>query len=258
MQRSHDYSSDGVVMRTLFALALLLLATTCLWSQDLPSGTLLPVMLDKTIESDKSKPGEQISATLKQEVPLPDGAKIKRESKVLGHVVSASAPAGGNPARITVQFDKIEIDKRPVPINVGARAFASMQIVSQARNPENSNFAPGTTSWDLNLSLIGGQIAFNGAKIVKAPDGQVVGKVPEPGAVLGVPMANPELGCAGPGANNAEQAFWAFATSACGVYDDKGVTMASGIGGATPGKITFQSPKPLTIRGGSGWLLQVN
>ena len=44
-------------------------------------------------------------------------------------------------------------------------------------------------------------------------------------------MANPEFGCAGPGANTAEQAFWVFSTNACGIYGDNDMTLVSGIGG---------------------------
>jgi hypothetical protein len=244
-------------MRKLLAILLLCLAATHVWGQQIPSGTLLPAMLDDTVDSEKSKPGEAISAKLRQEVSLPGGRKIKRESKILGHVVAVSAASDGSPYQVTIKFEQIEVDKRPVNISVGLRAVASMELVAQSRQPANANSGNGTSVWDLNLSQIGGQIAYNGQKVVKW-NGQVVGRIPQPGAVLGVPMANPELGCAGPGTNNSEQAFWVFSTNACGIYGDKDMTLASGIGGTNSGQIVFKSPKKITIRGGSGWLLQVN
>lgn len=245
-------------MRKVFLFFALCMAATCLWAQQIPSGTLLPVMLNRTIDSDKAKPGQQIEATLKQEVPLPDGAKIKRESKVFGHVVAASGPSGGKKAKITVQFDKIEWDKDGVPISTGLRALASMQLVAQARNPVNTNAGPGTSVWDLNFSQVGGQIGYSGDKIVKAPNGQIVGRVVQPGQIIGVPMANPERGCVGPASGATEQAFWLFSTDACGLYDEKGLTYISGIGGQNAGQITLKSPKNFSVRGGSAWLLQVN
>jgi hypothetical protein len=240
-------------MRKLIGLLLLTLASSPLWGQ-LPSGTLLPVMLDDTIDSDKAKPGQEIVARLRQEVPLPDRGKIKRLAKVTGHIVAVSA---GNPASLTIQFDHVENGKQSVPISTGLRALASMQIVTQSRQPPPGVMGAGTSVWDLNMSQIGGQIAYNGAKIVKAPNGQVVGRVPQPGAVLGVPMANAERGCAG-ATNTVEQAFWVFSTDACGVYDIKDLTYDSGIGGANPGKIVLRAPKSVEVRGGSAWLLQVN
>ena len=134
-----------------------------------------------------------------------------------------SPAAAGNPFQITVKFDQIEVNKRPVTISVGLRAYATMELVAQSRQPANANGGNGTSVWDLNLSQIGGQIAYNGQKVVKG-NGQVVGRIPEPGAVLAVPMANPEFGCAGPGANKSEQAFWAFSTNACGIYGDDSMT----------------------------------
>jgi len=244
-------------MRGLIATGLLCLATMGLWGQAIPSGALLPAMLDDTIDSDKSKPGEAISAKLRQDVPLPGGGKIKRLSKLTGHVVAVTAAEGGSPYRIIVKFEQIEVNKKPVTINVGLRAYASMELVAQSREPANANGGNGTSVWDLNMSQIGGQIAYNGQKIVKWK-GQVVGRVPQPGAVLGVPMANPEQGCAGAAPGSPEQAFWVFSTNACGIYGADDLAGKTGLGGENAGQIVFQSPKKITLRGGSGWLLQVN
>jgi hypothetical protein len=244
-------------MRKLSAILILSLAGSCLWGQQIPTGSLLPAMLDNTIDSEKSKPGDEISAKLRQNVPLPHGGKIKRESKILGHIIAVSPDSAGNPFQITVKFDQIEVDKRPVSISAGLRAYATMELVEQARQPANANGGNGTSVWDLNLSQIGGQIAYTGQKIVRG-NGKVVGRIPEPGAVLAVPMANPQFGCAGPGANKSEQAFWVFSTNACGVYGDDSIALVSGIGGTSVGQIVFKSPKKITVRGGSAWLLQVN
>ena len=243
-------------MRTLAGTFLLCLLVSSSWGQQIPSGTLLPVMLDDTLDSNKSKAGDEISAKLRQEISLPEGLKIKRMSKVTGHVIAVKPPSGGKQASITVQFDQIEVDKQTVTISTGLRALASMQLVAQARNPVNTNAGPGTSVWDLNVSQIGGQIAYNGAKIVKAPNGQVVGRVVEPGAIVGMPMANPAHGC--PTGGTGEQAFWLFSTDACGIYDVKGLTYTSGIGGQDPGKIVLKSAKKFEVRSGSAWLLQVN
>src|SRR5271166_3082372 len=109
-------------MRRLSPILLLCLAGSCLWGQKTPAGTLLPAMLDDTFDSDKSKPGEAISAKLRQDVPLPGKGKIKRDSKILGHVVAVSPASGGDPYQITVRFEQIEVNKRPVTISVGLRA----------------------------------------------------------------------------------------------------------------------------------------
>jgi len=167
-------------MRASTNLTVLLLATACLYAQKIPSGTLLPAMLDNTLDSNRTKPGDEISAKLMQEVPLPDGGKIKRETKVMGHVVAVSSAFSGHDAKVTVQFDRIDMDKQLVPISVGLRALASMEAVSVARQGVNPDSGFGTTGWDLNLLLVGGQAAFTGQRIVKSQTGQVVGRIPEP------------------------------------------------------------------------------
>lgn len=245
-------------MRKLVGVAVLCLTALCLRGQQIPAGTLFPVMLDDTLDSSESQPGKQISAKLMQEVPLPDGSKVKRESKIFGKVVAGSSANAGHKAQISVRFDRIEIEKRSVAVNVGLRALASMEAVAAATQPTNANSGLGTSSWDWNMVQVGGQAAFNGQRIVKSQTGQVVGRIPEPGAVLAIPMANPARGCPGPVANTAEQAFWVFSTDACGVYGDRELTLTSGIGGTGSGQIALTATKKVVLLKGSGWLLQVN
>lgn len=232
---------------------LLFLATVSLSAQQIPSGTILPTMLDDTLDSSRSRPGQQISAKLRQDVPLPNGGKIKRNSKVSGHVIAVS---GGNPASITLQFDHVQVDKNSVPVTTSLRAVASMNAISEARQPANPNSGYGTTSWDWNMLLIGGQAAFNGQRVVKSQDGRVVGKVVEPGQILGVPLANGERGCAGAPQDSSPQAFWLFSTDACGAYGFKDLSIVRN--GAAPAQIVLQSPQKIEIRDGSGLLLQTN
>jgi hypothetical protein len=262
--RAYDYYFAGTALpsiptATLMRIAisfLLLLATVSLCAQQIPSGTILPSMLDKTLDSSSTKPGQQISAKLMQDVSLPDGGKIKRNSKLSGHVIAVSPETASTHASITVQFDSVTVDKKSIRAAMGLRALASMEAVGEARQPANPNSGYGTTPWDWNMGLIGGQAAFNGQRIVKSQDGRVVGKVVEPGQIAGVPMANPAGGCAGAPQGSAEQAFWLFSTDACGPYGYK--DLAIGVNNAAPGQIVLQSPQKIVIRSGSGLLLQAN
>jgi hypothetical protein len=53
-------------------------------------------------------PNQPVSASIMQDVPLPGGAKIRQGSKVLGHVVEVISAKSGSPARISLQFDKLQ------------------------------------------------------------------------------------------------------------------------------------------------------
>src|ERR1035437_8883023 len=50
----------------------------------IPAGTILPVRLNSTVSSAKSKPGQMITGRIMQEVPLSSGIRIKEGSKVVG------------------------------------------------------------------------------------------------------------------------------------------------------------------------------
>ena len=73
----------------------------------IPSGTILPVRLETTLSSSKCQAGQQVTARIMQDVPLPHGSKIREGSKVLGHIVEKTDPAQGGPASISVQFDTL-------------------------------------------------------------------------------------------------------------------------------------------------------
>lgn len=53
----------------------------------IPSGTVLPLTLSKTLHSANAAPGELVMARVAQDVPLSSGQVIHTGSKVTGHVV---------------------------------------------------------------------------------------------------------------------------------------------------------------------------
>jgi len=221
--------------------------------QALPPGTLLPLMLNTTINSGKSKPGEKLTAKLKQDLPL-DSGDIKAGAEVSGRVVSVKRGGAGAPATVVVVFDLIRINGQEFPITTNMRALASMQAVYQARLPINSVAPDGNSVWDYNTRQVGGEIVYgrNGVR----SDAGIVGMVPEPGWVIAVPRGNPEAGCDAP-ENKHMQAFWVFSTNACGVYGDEDLKIARHADDPKTGQITLTDPKKVAVRGGAGLLLTV-
>lgn len=224
--------------------------------QTLPVGTLLPVMLNNSLDSDKSKPGQKLTAKLKQDVSLPDGSIVKSGSELLGHVVSANRGSATSGSRVVFVFDQLKMNGKQFPITTGARAVASMMAVFQARQPISSVAGDAGSSWDYNTRQVGGDIVF-GRKDVRSNDG-VVGMSPEPGWVVGVPRGNPDAGCAPPDSKFL-QSFWVFSTNACGVYGDgeDDMQISHKPDDNKNGQITLTSPKRVQVRNGSGLLLTV-
>ena len=240
--------------RALSGVAGILLWATQLLAQ-LPPGTLLPVLLNDSLDSDKSKPGETISARLKQDVPLPDAGRIKAGANVLGHVVSAKRSKGNLPADVVVTFDGLRSEGREIPIVTNLRALASLQAVFDAGQPINGTSQVGSSVWDWTTRQVGGDLVFRGQQKVESRVG-TVGTSPQPGWVLGVPRANPEAGCMDNDSSGV-QAFWVFSTNACGVYGAKDLQILRPSAGQLPGQITLVSSKRVQIRSGSGLLLSV-
>lgn len=138
------------------AIALLVMLVTRSSAQTIPSGTVLPVMLNSALNAARSKPGQTITGKIMQDVPLPDGTRIPRGAKVVGHVVSANPTSAGSPSRITLKFDQVQFDKKRIPLAAHVRALASTFEVFQAKLPTNNLPDYGTSESDWNTVQIGG------------------------------------------------------------------------------------------------------
>jgi hypothetical protein len=240
--------------RTLsFALALTLSLTAA--AQNIPEGTVLPVMLNSTLDARHAMPGQKISGTIRQDVPLPDGSSIPRDSKVIGEVVSASPAKPGSPSRLAIKFGQLVIKGRQITITAHLRALASMNEVYEAHMPTNAWDDYGTSPSDWNTVQVGGAGVYRGNGQVVS-DGQVVGRATDYGAVTAKLIAAPASGC--PHSDEREQALWIFSPSACGVYGMSDLKIAH-TGRTDPaGVIEFESSRDVRIQGGSGWLLRVD
>src|SRR5229473_8528917 len=88
-------------------LAIVVALSTELRAQNvIPSGTILPLRLRSSLNSEKSKPGEAITARIMQDVPLAAGSTIHAGTRVMGHVVDVT-PASSGSAKVSFRFDTL-------------------------------------------------------------------------------------------------------------------------------------------------------
>ncbi|MGA8878047.1 MAG: hypothetical protein WCC25_12285 [Candidatus Korobacteraceae bacterium] len=242
-------------LRTLlFALALAL-PFAASSAQTIPDGTVLPVMLSPTLDARHSRPGQKITGRIKQDVPLPGGSSIPRNSTIVGQVVSATPAASGSPSRLAIKFDSISVKGHQIPITAHLRALASMSEVFEARMPTNALDDYGTSPSDWNTVQVGGAGVYRGSGQLIG-NGQVMGRATDAGAVTAKLVAASNGGCSADG--DREQALWIFSPWACGVYGVNDLKIAH-TGRSDPvGIIEFESPRDVRIQGGSGWLLRVD
>lgn len=237
----------------LFALVLALPVAAI--AQTIPDGTVLPVMLNPTLDARHSKPGQKITGRIKQDVPLPDGSSIPRNSTIVGQVVSVTPATSGSPSQLAVKFDSVSVKGRQIPVTAHLRALASMNEVFEAHMPTNAWDDYGTSPSDWNTVQVGGAGVYRGSGELVG-NGQVMGRATDWGAVTAKLVAAPARGCNGDG--DREQALWIFSPWACGVYGVNDLKIAHAGRTDPVGVIEFESPRDVRIQGGSGWLLRVD
>ena len=243
-------------MRAVGLLSLSIVVSACAalaFAQQIPAGTVLPVMLNSTLDTRHSKPGQKVTGKIMQDVPLPDGSKIPKGSTIQGAVVRADAPAAASPARLVLNFSAVRAGQREIPIAVHLRALASPGQVFEAKLPTNAIDDYGTSTSDWNTIQIGGAGVYRGSGEV-VQGGALVGRTTDYGAVTAKLMVAPKAGCKSD--SEREQALWLFSPWSCGVYGYSDLKiMRSGDG---RGVIELQSPGNIHIAGGSGWLLRTD
>lgn len=239
--------------RLIFTLALVI--PTIGLAQTIPAGTVLPVMLNPTLDARHSKPGQKITGRIKQDIPLPDGSAIPRNSTIVGEVVSATPAVSGSPSRLAIRFDSVSVRGRQIPITAHLRALASMNEVFEAHMPTNAWDDYGTSPSDWNTVQVGGAGVYRGSGQLFGY-GQVMGRATDYGAVTAKLVAAPARGCNSDG--DREQALWIFSPWACGVYGVNDLKIAHAGRTDPVGVIAFESLRDVRIQGGSGWLLRVD
>lgn len=244
-------------MKNWLIVAMLMIASALFGQSAIPAGTILPLQLNSSVKSDKAHPGEMIRARLMQDVPLADGSTIHSGATVLAQVVSAQKRSNGNPARVVLRFDRLEVGNRKMPITTNLRALASMMDVNDAQVPA-MGADRGTSEFTWNTAQIGAETDYHGYNIYNGA--QLVGKsIPPTGALVRI-SAKPGTRCrAEVDGNSLDQATWVFASNACGLYGYPDLTLAHAGRSAPIGEIVLVSNnRNLVVQGGSGVLLRVN
>jgi len=223
----------------------LLAAASLLTAQEIPTGTVVPIMLTTTVDSAKAHPGDPILAKVMERVPLPDGGDIPQGARVVAHVDQVMPAQGKSPSWMAVEFDRILVRGHEVPVKANVRALASMMAVYDAQVPF---FEPDTTPPSaVMFAPVGGEAAFRPDNPEKSYKKMVTfdGELPP--------------GCGGRiDRESSAGALWVFSPYACGVYGyGKGLVIVKD-GSADPvGNIIVGSQKNFQLHAGSGWLLRV-
>src|SRR5262245_838403 len=160
----------------------------------IPGGTILPVRLNATLSSAKTKALQAVSARIMQSVPLPDGSEIPKGSKVEGHIVEVVPGRAASGARISLQFDKLRLSHEVIPIVANLRAIAGFMEVYAAQTPAVGPGFGDVFRWMTTIQVGGDVVYGEGGPVTSAENGEeVLGRSVNGGVLVRV-RANEKLG----------------------------------------------------------------
>jgi hypothetical protein len=226
----------------------------------IPRGTILPVVLRTSFELDRCKPGELLRGQIAQQVPLPNGATIRRGSRIEGRIVEVMPAGGRTAAKVAMQFDRLNVKGKWIPVVTNLRAIAGFMTVIEAGVPDEAPAEGAPHDW-LPTTQIGGDSVYGmwGPVMSWNDASEVVGKSVGDG-VLARPRSKEGAECRGElEGNDNPQALWVFSTDACGVYGIEHLNIVHAGRTDPVGKIVLASEtRNVKLKNGDGLLLRVN
>lgn len=216
----------------------------------LPDGVTLPVQLDKTLRSGKTKPGTVFTVTTTQRVPVSAETYLDRGATLRGEVVTSTAGDGtaAHPAVLVIRFTQLSYRRQTVPVVTNAVAVASRLAVDDTflpTNPSFDQFTSNPANW--TTRQVGGQLVARSGWIgpVVAVGLHTVGSADYYG-VYSLPAETDKV--------QFPRAIGIFSTTAEGMYGyEHGAALES-----SGGVIKITSPgRNAVIRAGEGLLLEV-
>ncbi len=247
-----------MIRRSLSSFVLLVvLFAGAAYCQQIPPGTILPVMATSTVDSTKSKPGDRLSGELMQDVVLPSGERIRTGAKVAGQVIESSSASAAAGARLVVRFESLIANGKQYRIAASLRSMASMQDVFFAQLSVGTFDEYGTSPRDWTTVQVGGAAVYRGDGTVRSAM-DIVGRATDYGAVTAKLTPAPKRGCPSDSADDGrEQSLWVFSPWACGVYGFDDLKIAHHGVTSPTGTIILSAPTSFRVSAGSGWLLRV-
>jgi hypothetical protein len=140
-------------------------ATTDHASASIGHGTELNATLTKPVDARKAKPGDEVTATVSEDIKSSGQVLIKKGSKLTGHVTTVRPLGGGKKSaesgagsRLGIVFDRAVLkDGTSVPINATVQALAAAESsASMGMSDANAGIAGAGSARSSGGGLVGG------------------------------------------------------------------------------------------------------
>jgi len=219
----------------------------------LAAGSSVNAVLSKPVDSERTKPGDPVSARTTQAVKTEDGILIPSGSQLIGHIAPREAAAGGTAgSSIALVFDRAVMkDGHEVPLrHVTIRALAAAESGAAAGVGDSRAMmgASGAMAGGGRAGLGGGLVGRTGGTVGGTAGGAV-------GGAGSIGSAGRRALQPGPGASGGLDASGMLTTQSVGVFGLRGVSLATDDAASTTGSIVTSGGKRLRLDEGTQLLL---
>lgn len=146
-------------------------------SIQLPAGSTIPVMLEKSVDARKNKVGDEVIAKTKENVKSEGRVVLPKGSKIVGHVTEARAGTKEEAASaVGIAFDQAVLkDGRVIPLALEIQAIAPDESATSSALGTSPGTAGGTTGAAPPLAVQG-----NAAGAMANPNAGTPGRIASP------------------------------------------------------------------------------
>jgi len=209
-------------------------------SANLASGSSVNAVLTKPVDSQRSKPGDPVTARTTQAARTEGDTSIPKDSTLIGHISEAHGGAEGQTgSSMGIVFDKaVTRDGHEIALrNVGIQAVAAAEASAASRAADA----------DTLRGASGGARVSRGGGVLGRTSGAV-------GATVGSGLSTASSG-AGSGAMGGPDAAGLLTTRSTGVFGLRGLSLSGGAADATTGSVITSSGKSVHLEQGTRFLL---
>jgi hypothetical protein len=231
----------------------------------IPSGTKVPAVLDKSVDSRKCKQGDEVIAKTTQDVMADGKVIIPKNSRLIGHVTQASAKANGeSDSSLGIVFDKAMLrNGSTVPMQARIQALAAPVVSTASSMSDDMSMDGGSPTTTSARSSGGGGLgsAVGGATSTAGGAVNTVGNAAG-GATSGVgstvnSTTGATTGAVGNVAGNTTSATGALTSNSSGVIGLKNLQLNSDNSSSAAGSVITSTGKNVKLDSGSRMVLDV-
>jgi hypothetical protein len=225
---------------------------------NIAAGTTIQAVLDKSLDSKKAKPGDQVVAKTTEDVRSEGKVVIPRGSKIIGRLVQANAQGENSEnAALAIVFERAELKKggsMPLSALIQAIAPPAASLNSMSSANSDSSFGPGGGS-----EMGPGPASSGGGGVIGNATGAVGGAVNTAGNTVGgvtggvTGQAGTSAGALGQGISSTGQ----LTSTANGVIGMPGVQLATISSQSEMGSVLLSKDKRLKLESGTQMTLKV-